>query len=306
MTKTVAVAIPTYNRPDTLWLALYSVLMQSSADFSVYVSDNGTDPRTSGVVEEFVPQFRGRDITLSYNVNGKNRMCGGGINDCIQRSNEPYITVLADDDMWPPDRLEVMMNHVDKDCLLLYGHSYGFVNETGTIHKYKSTEPRDGYRPIDVVTHRFWINPLAVLYDRRFFDRIGFFNEEVLLEDLDMWIRLVEDGSIPMRIIDKFLAFYRIPDFNQKSPEYYRRVVIDREEIIQEHLSNMERLLLRFNPLKLLRRPWLILPRDFRRVIKTELIRYRIPFPAPSINFIGSYDPPFTYEKMLEFLAQHE
>jgi len=104
MTKTVAVAIPTYNRPDALWLALYSVLMQTSVDFNVYISDNGTDPRTSGVVEEFVPQFERKGISVSYHVNGRNRMCGGGINDCIERSDEPYIAVLADDDLWPPDK----------------------------------------------------------------------------------------------------------------------------------------------------------------------------------------------------------
>ena len=214
MTKTVAVAIPTYNRPDTLILALYSVLMQNSADFNVYVSDNGTDERTLDVVEEFGSQFESRGINLSYHANGRNRMCGGGINDCISRSHEPYLTVLADDDLWPPDRMEVMMNHIDESYLLFYGHAYIFDDKNGNLYEHKSTEPKDGYRSIDVVTHKFWINPLTVLYDRRFFGKIGFFNEKVYQEDLDMWIRLIEDGSIPMRIIDGFLAFYRIPDFD--------------------------------------------------------------------------------------------
>ena len=106
-----------------------------------------------------------------------------------------------------------------------------------------------------------------------------------------------------MRIIDEFLAFYRIPDFSQRSPESYGRVVRDRKRIIKEHLSKTERLLLRLDPLELLRIPWLILPEDFRKAIKLELAKHGINLPNSSNNFIGYYEPPFTYEKMLEFLA---
>ena len=71
MTKAIAVVVPTYDRADTLSLALYSILTQTCRDFNLYISDNGTDPRTMGVIEDFTPRFRDMGVELDYPVSPK-------------------------------------------------------------------------------------------------------------------------------------------------------------------------------------------------------------------------------------------
>lgn len=101
MTPTVTAVIATYNRPDTLAVALRSVQLQTRPVDEVIVVGDMCDDRTLRVVEEF------SELSIRY-VNLPVR-CGeqaipNAIGTILARSN--HVAYLNHDDLWLPHHIE--------------------------------------------------------------------------------------------------------------------------------------------------------------------------------------------------------
>ena len=107
---TIAVLVPTYDRPAFLAEALASISRQTYQDFHVYVVDDGSavpavvpdDPRFT------VKLMPHRGIAPTFNT----------LLDCWRDGGEELATWLGDDDMLRPDALRIQVTNVGAYDLL--------------------------------------------------------------------------------------------------------------------------------------------------------------------------------------------
>lgn len=105
--RLVSVIIGTYNRPDTLRVALQSIRALEGPDlkFEILVGDNGTSPETRAVVEEFGGIYDKTDV----------RGCPAARNLAMKRMSGEFVAFLDDDDAW-------MEGHIRPHIAMLDAH----------------------------------------------------------------------------------------------------------------------------------------------------------------------------------------
>ncbi|MDG1286929.1 MAG: glycosyltransferase family 2 protein [Rickettsiales bacterium] len=129
----VTIAMPTFNRADTIKRALSSLAKQSFRDFVLIVSDNaGQDPQTLQAIKEFEEQLPG--VILIAQPENKGAL--NNLHCLLSVAQTDYFMWLADDDEVTETYLEQLTGLLDEDRKA--------VAATGYWHSMSS--PTDGYR----------------------------------------------------------------------------------------------------------------------------------------------------------------
>lgn len=183
----ISVIIPAYNQGQYLRQAIESVLNQTCQDFEIIVVDDGSTDDTQQAARSF------DDPRLSY-VYQSNRGLSAARNTGIRKSSGELITFLDSDDLFLPQKLEILSAELERR------HELGFVagqavpidengEKVGQIISVPIPEPS--------VRLLLW-NPLHVgstLVRREWLDCAGYFDENLrAYEDWDMWLRLARCG----------------------------------------------------------------------------------------------------------------
>jgi glycosyltransferase involved in cell wall biosynthesis len=113
----VSVLIPTYNRPQYFEKALKSVLIQSYRNIEIIICDDSTNDET----EKLVRAYRKVAKNIKY-VRNTPRL--GGVKNfrkCMDLARGQFINYLMDDDLFHPQKIEIMTKVMvdDKDIALV-------------------------------------------------------------------------------------------------------------------------------------------------------------------------------------------
>lgn len=110
----VSVIIPTYNRAQYIERAITSVLNQTYKDFEIIVVDDN-DPETEArkALEEKMMKYK-NNSKIKYLQHPKNMNGAVARNTGIKEAKGEYITFLDDDDYFISNRLEKMVNSLEK------------------------------------------------------------------------------------------------------------------------------------------------------------------------------------------------
>jgi len=96
----ISTIIPTYNRAKVVGDAIESVLSQTRPADEIIVVDDGSTDTTVEILQHYIPR-----ITL---ITQKNRGVSAARNRGLSAASGEWITFLDSDDIWRPDRLEVL------------------------------------------------------------------------------------------------------------------------------------------------------------------------------------------------------
>lgn len=103
----VSVLIPTHNRPEYVELALQSVLSQTYSNLEIIVSDNSDNDLTEKRLADYVRRHTHiRYIRLPS--------CGPleNFQTCYESAKGEYINYLMDDDLFHPEKIQIMMSYM--------------------------------------------------------------------------------------------------------------------------------------------------------------------------------------------------
>ncbi|WP_084154064.1 DUF5672 family protein [Citrifermentans bremense] len=103
----VSVGLPTYNRPDSLNLALGIITSQTYRNIEIIVSDNASpDPR----VREVVEQYASTDSRITYYRQKEN--CGvlANADFVLSKAQGEFFTWFSDDDWRAPEFIELLVD----------------------------------------------------------------------------------------------------------------------------------------------------------------------------------------------------
>jgi glycosyltransferase involved in cell wall biosynthesis len=106
--ENVSVIIPTYNRPDKVLRAVYSVLNQTLQPKEIIVIGDGPNPKTKDLIRNI------NHNSIIYKESAVNKGSGAARNLGIELSSGEWIALLDDDDWWLPKKLEIQFNEALK------------------------------------------------------------------------------------------------------------------------------------------------------------------------------------------------
>ncbi len=188
MTPMVSVIVPTYNRPETLLIALRSILDQTYKDFEIIVvNDAGSDV-------ENVVRFLDKEGRITYIRHGSNRDRAAARNTAIKVARGKYIVYLDDDDLYYPDHLETLVTYLQKNGTKVAYTDAHRAHQAKRDGRYVVTKRELAYSfDFDydrILVHNF-IPILCLMHEKACLDVIGLFDESLTThEDWDLLIRL--------------------------------------------------------------------------------------------------------------------
>jgi glycosyltransferase involved in cell wall biosynthesis len=199
--RTVSIVIPAYNQGHYLDAAIRSALGQTHRDIEVVVVDDGSTDHTREVAAGF------SDPRVKY-VYQENRGLAAARNTGIRESRGAYLTFLDSDDLFLPEKVEVLLGAfaARPDLGLTAGQAV-LIGEQGE----RLGEVFEDAPPTSATD---WLlgNPLhvgSVLLRREWQERVGLFDERLRsYEDWDLWLRLARAGC-PMGWVARPVSLYR-------------------------------------------------------------------------------------------------
>lgn len=194
----VSVCIPTYNHAHFLKDALDSVFAQTYSNFELVVVDNCSTDATG----ELVADYAARDRRVRYFCNEINIGPRENLNRCLQHASASYIKILCADDLLEPTCLEKSMRAlIDNADAVLVAHARRLVDADLQPIRIAGYSDRDelvaGQKMIDysLFNGNYIGEPSAVIFRKE--DALpGFDTSFRLMVDLELWLRLLEKGSL--------------------------------------------------------------------------------------------------------------
>jgi glycosyltransferase involved in cell wall biosynthesis len=199
-----SVIIPLFNKRESVYKTIMSVLNQTYPFFEVIIVDDGSTDGSREVVETIVDN-RIRLIRQS------NAGVSAARNKGIREAKFDFISFLDADDLWESDYLKQMKDFIEEfPDAGMYGCAYDKINGE-TVKPYNFHLP-NGFKGIVKnyfehanKNHLFWTS--AVILKKTVFEKTSFFDERMNTgEDLDLWFRVAFDHNVAF--YNKVLAHY--------------------------------------------------------------------------------------------------
>ena len=186
----VSVILPSYNRRQSVGLAVESVLEQSFRDFELCVVDDGSEDDTVEILDSIPGSFNTLRLKENAGVSHA-RNCG------IRSTDSEWIAFLDSDDVWHRQKLEKQI----ASASLRHEHLLHFTDEIW-IRNGKRINPKLRHQK-----REGWIfqpslelclmAPSTVMLKRELLEQCGLFDEELpVCEDYDLWLRITAHHQV--------------------------------------------------------------------------------------------------------------
>lgn len=232
----ISVCIPTYNSSKHIAECIKSVLNQSYSDYEIIVCDNNSTDNTV----ELVRSFNSKKIKL-YQNKVNIGMAGNFIKVCELASGE-FIKLLASDDLLEPDALKISFNtFLNYQHLSLVVTSKKLINDNSKIIFKNFKSLNNGIHERSEIVKKITQSgrnpvgePSFAMFKSSDYFKVGGFNEnQSLLLDLDLWLKLLQIGDL--YFINNPLGSFRIqPESNSVKSSGFKNY-ISWLELIEEY-----------------------------------------------------------------------
>lgn len=187
----VSFLIPVFNGERHIGNALESVLAQDYSNFEVIVVDDGSTDGTAGILQGFKRHSGFKIVT-----NRKNQGIVGALNRGLTHCTGDLVARLDADDITSPDRLSVQVDLFDGNpSLVLSAGAYERVSPTGKRIKIGAPPMSHGAMFVALLGSNR-INHSTATFRRSIAHALGGYRAEwSLVEDYDLWLRLLRVGS---------------------------------------------------------------------------------------------------------------
>ncbi len=111
----IAIVLATYNGEKYITELLDSLLNQSFQDWKCYIHDDGSKDQTITIINQYITDYQDKFILIDSPSQGSAK---GNFLFLMTIPQEPYVAFCDQDDVWLPEKLEVMyraMKDIESD-----------------------------------------------------------------------------------------------------------------------------------------------------------------------------------------------
>ncbi len=189
MNPKVSIICLCYNQAKFVELAINSVLNQTYKNIELIIYDDSSQDESQDIIESVI----GDSKEILFMKGEENLGNCKAFNRAFQFTTGDYIIDLAADDVLLPNRVEAGIND-----FLNNDNKYGvhftnaeFIDENGVVigkHSEENADMPQGDVYIQLI-RRYFINPVTMMIRKEVLTELGGYNEALLYEDFDFWIR---------------------------------------------------------------------------------------------------------------------
>ena len=185
-----------YNHARFLHDALESIRGQTYENVQVIVVDDSSTDDSAQRVRHWLDQ---RALDWRFVVHERNEGLCRTLNQALSLAIGKYIAFVATDDIWMPDktaRQVAIMESLPESVALVYSDAY-LIDENGQMlpdtfihwHTGRDGAP-EGDLFLELLTAGNFLPAMTTLIRRSALEDVGGYDERLLYEDWDMWLRL--------------------------------------------------------------------------------------------------------------------
>lgn len=232
-----SVVIPTYNQADYLRTAIQSVLNQTFQDFELVIVNNFSIDETINVAQNTGDE---RVKLINFANHG---IIGASRNKGIENSTGRYVAFLDSDDIWYPNKLEIVASVIEDDP------DIGLICHDQIQMREGQSDRRTVYGPpddFDEDLYRFLLiisntpSTSATTVARRYLGEVQMFSEKpefATVEDYDLWLKLSK--VCRFRFVHKILGGIRVhPGSSSTNVKVHLRNTLN---VLDSHFSSLNR-----------------------------------------------------------------
>lgn len=185
----VTVICTCYNHEKYVRNALLSVINQSYQHIELFIVDNASTDNSKSEIALFLIDYP----EIVFISNEENIGLPKSFNVAVKLSKGKYLIDLAADDTLHPDRIKLQVEAFEK-LDTKYGLLYSNIEEVDKNGKHLrySLEPALSYPSGDLfleILNKHFIPSPSTIFKKSVFDEVGGYNENLVFEDFDFWVR---------------------------------------------------------------------------------------------------------------------
>ena len=228
----VSIVVVTYNSSEFVLETLESAKIQTYKNIELIVTDDCSKDNTLEIVKDWVDKNKDsfiHTLVLEATVNtGISGNCNRGCN----ASKGEYIKTIAGDDTLETNAITDLIDylHINPSVSLVFGQ-VTIINEKS--EKIELVQRKIANRQI-TFDHEFRSNMIhapAIFFSRSIYDKVKGFDENLKVEDIDYYLRILANDGI-IEYIEKPIAGYRMHSSN---------ISKDSSMMLQEHIKTLDK-----------------------------------------------------------------
>ena len=213
------IIIPLFNRPQEIDELLESLVRQTVKNFEVIIVEDGSVEKSGAVVEKYKDVL---DVKYFYKENS-----GPGLtrNFGAQKSCKDYFIFFDSDCIIPEKYMETVTQRLETQYTDCYGGPDAAMKSFTDVQKaisYAMTSvlSTGGIRGASEKAGKFHPRSFNMGFSRRVFNKTGGYSEMRFGEDIDLTLRILENGFSSQLIKEAFVYHKRRTDFKK----FFRQV----------------------------------------------------------------------------------
>lgn len=237
----VSVLLLSWNHEKYIEQSLSSIMNQTCKDIEIIYLDNNSSDNTFTIAENIL-----KNSGLKYKPFKRETNCTivQNFNLLTNESSGEFLCLLSGDDWLHPQNIEKKLYPFKKNekLALVYSDGYTYYDDLNIYVPEKITKPADSFF-LKELLQRNIISATGCVIRKQAIVASGLWDENLLLEDWDMWIRLAMKYDIDK--IDIPLYYYRkhVGSISANAEFMYnaRKQVGDKYQDINENPKQTER-----------------------------------------------------------------
>lgn len=228
----VSVVVPCYNHEKYVKETIESILNQTYKNIELIVIDDGSKDNSPRIIQALADEY---GFTF---IHRSNKGLSATLNEGIKLSKGKYFSPCASDDIYIFDKIEKQVQFMESSPE--YGMCYGKIiefNEIGYKRKREIKNFKSGWIFEELLKCSFAIPAITVMIKKDIYNNIGLYDENLYIEDYDMWLRIANKYQIGF--LNDYLAYYRRHETNMSKQAFK---MYKAQEHILNKWSNYEKI----------------------------------------------------------------
>ena len=200
----ISIAVATYNGEKYVKKQIDSLLDLTYSNVEIIVSDDGSTDKTYSILQSY-----GNKITLLKNKGSHGLL--NNFSNAIQKCNGEFIALCDQDDIWNPNKLEMLLEHIDNFDIVHGGvtiiDSDDNYHPAKYMHQAYEIDKTRFYRFDDYIRENLLLG-CTCLIRKSFLDRYIKFPSDVIYHDWWIVLNAIKNGN-GIVYLDKEVIKYR-------------------------------------------------------------------------------------------------
>lgn len=198
-----------YNQAPFVVESLESVRRQTYGNMELIITDDFSRDGSAGIIKRWIEDNRVECVFIAHN---ENRGMTRTLNEALSAAKGKYVSFIAADDVWMPSKIERLtrrMEELPEDVGVVFSDT-SVIDEKGRTVSPSYYPARFKAPEGDIFTALIEENPISASYliRRSCYEKVGMYDERLLYEDWDMWLRIARQYKFIF--VPETLAKYRI------------------------------------------------------------------------------------------------